>query len=238
MWYVPGYDYLNFASEDTRISCPTLQSMEKFMLPEEICPEGYTTLALHGNMNPYPDTWRMFTAAESWKKTGPVEQFYDATDAASLANRIGMAEGVYYRDVIERQRRGRPATEDSERRCCGGYLVWKYNDSWVSIYSAKVDYFLEPYHVYYTLRAAYAPVILSFDIGTYIYLWAVNDSTEAVSGTVKIQLYHLQQVEFRKEIVREVTLEPGKSKVVVRLDEAGIRAFRKEHILFATMDSQ
>ncbi len=140
------------------------------MLPEEICPEGYTTLAQHGNMNPYPETWRMFTAAESWKKTGPVEQFYDATDGASLANRIGMAEGVYYGDVIERQRRGRPANEESERRCCGGYLVWKYNDSWVSIYSAKVDYFLEPYHVYYTLRAAYAPVILSFDIDTYIYL--------------------------------------------------------------------
>lgn len=233
MWYVPGYDYLNFASEDTRISCPSLQSMEEFMLPEEICPEGYTTLALHGNMNPYPDTWRMFTAAESWKKTGPVEQFYDATDAASLANRIGMAEGVYYRDVIERQRRGRPATEKSYRRCCGGYLVWKYNDSWVSIYSAKVDYFLEPYHVYYTLRAAFAPVMLSFDMGTYLYLWAVNDSTLPVSGTVKIQLYHLQHNEFRKEIVREVTLEPGKSKVVVRLDEAGIRAFRKEHILFA-----
>ncbi len=235
MWYVPGYDYLNFASEDTRIACPTLNSMEKFMLPEEICPKGYTTLALHGNVNPYPETWRMFTAAESWKKTGPVEQFYDATDAASLANRIGMAEGVYYRDVVERQRRGRPAEENSDRRCCGGYIVWKYNDSWVSIYSAKVDYFLEPYHVYYTLRAAYAPVILSFDIGTYIYLWAVNDSTKPISGTVKIQLYHLQACEFRKEIVREITLAPGKSMVVVRMDEAGIRAFRREHVMFAEL---
>jgi hypothetical protein len=238
MWYVPGYDYLNFASEDTRISCPTLNSMEKFMLPEEICPVGYTTIALHGNENPYPDTWRMFTAAESWKKTGPVEQFYDANDAASLANRIGMAEGVYYRDIIERQRRGRPAEENSDRRCCGGYLVWKYNDSWVSIYSAKVDYFLEPYHVYYTLRNAYAPVLLSFDIGIYIYLWAVNDSARPISGTVKIQLYHLQNCEFRKEIIREITVEPGKSKVVVRLDEAGIRAFRKEHILFAEMKDE
>ena len=235
MWFVPGYDYLNFASEDTRISCPTLNSMEKFMLPEEICPEGYTTLALHGNENPYPETWRIYTAAESWKKTGPVEQLYDATDAASLANRIGMAEGIYYRDVVERQRCGRPATEDSDRRCCGGYIVWKYNDSWVSIYSAKVDYFLEPYHVYYTLRAAYAPVILSFDIGTCIYLWAVNDSTNPIAGTVRIQLYHLQLCEFRKEVVREISVAPGKSMVVVRLDEAGIRAFRKEHILFAEL---
>ena len=235
MWYVPGYDYLNFASEDTRISCPTLRSMEKFMLPEEIFPEGYSTLFLSGNKYPYPETWLPYTASTSWKKTGPVEEFYDATDAASLVNRIGMAEGVYYRDVIERQRRGRPATEESDRRCCGGYLVWKYNESWPEIYSAKVDYFLEPYHVYYTLRAAYAPVILSFDIGTYIYLWVVNDSTKPVGGTVKIQLYHLEFYEFRKEIVREVNVLPGKSQVVVRLDQAGIRAFRKEHILFAEL---
>lgn len=233
MWFVPGYDYLNFASEDTRISCPTLQSMEKFMLPEEIFPKGYSTISLHGNKYPFPETWLPYTAAEAWKKTGPVEQFYDATDAASLVNRIGMAEGVYYRDVIERQRRGRPATEKSERRCCGGYIVWKYNDSWPEIYSGKVDYFLEPYHIYYTLRAAYAPVILSFDIDTLIHLWAVNDSTQPVSGTVKIQLYHLEQCVFRKEIIREITVEPGKSKVVVELDEAGIRAFRREHLLFA-----
>lgn len=238
MWFVPGFDYLNFASEDTRIACPTLPSMEQFMLPEEICPEGYTTIALHGNKYPFPLTWLPYTTSESWKKTGPVEQLFDATDAASLVNRIGMAESIYYRDVVERQRRGRPAKEDSERRCCGGYLVWKYNDSWPEIYSAKVDYFLEPYHVYYTLKQAYAPVILSFDFDSYLYLWAVNDSTKTVSGTVKIQLYHLEQCEFRKEIVRDITLAPGKSKVVVRLDEAGIRAFRKEHILFAEWKNQ
>jgi len=235
MWYVPGYDYLNFASEDTRISCPTLRSMEKFMLPEEIFPKGYSTVAINSNKYPYPITWLPYTASESWKKTGPVEEFYDATDAASLANRIGMAEGVYYRDVVERQRRGRPATEESDRRCCGGYLVWKFNESWPEIYSAKVDYFLEPYHAYYTLRDVYAPVILSFDIGTYIYLWVVNDSTKPVEGTVRIQLYHLELCEFRKEITKKITVLPGKSQVVVRLDQAGIRAFRKENILFAEL---
>ena len=205
------------------------------MLPEEIFPEGYTSIALHGNIHPYPKTWLAFTAAESWKKTGPVEQLYDATDAASLVNRIGIAEGLYYQDTVERQRRGRPATEPGDRRSCAGYIVWKYNDSWVSIYSAKVDYFLEPYHAYYFLKRAYAPVMLSFDIDSYIWLWAVNDSTKPVSGTVRIQLYHLELCEFRKEIVRDITVPPGTSRVVVRLDEAGIRAFRKEHILFATL---
>jgi hypothetical protein len=155
-----------------------------------------------------------------------------------LVYRLGMAEGLYYQDTVERQRRGRPAGDQSERRCCGGYIVWKYNDSWPQVYSAKVDFFLEPYHAYYALRRAYAPVMLSFDIGTFICLWVVNDSAQTVSGTVRIQLYHLEQNEFRKEILRTVTVAPGKSKVVVRLDQAGIRAFRKEHILFATMSDK
>jgi beta-galactosidase/beta-glucuronidase len=235
LWFVPGYDYLNFASEDTRIAAPPLRSLQRFMAPEDLWPAGYSTLAVPGNRYPYPKQWLRYTTGESWKKTGPVEQFYDATDAASLVYRLGMAEALYYQDVVERQRRGRAATDASDKRRCGGYLAWKFNDSWPQIYSGKVDYFLEPYHAYYALRRAYAPVMLSFDIGTYIYLWAVNDAREPISGTVKIQLYHLEKNEFRKEILREVTLTPGQSAVVVRLDQAGIRAFRREHILFATL---
>jgi len=235
MWYVPGYDYLNFASEDTRISAPPLHSLKRFMPPEDLWPEGYSTLYLHGNRYPFPETWMPYTCAESWKKTGPVEQFYDATDAAGLVHRLGMAESLYYQDTVERQRRGRPATEPSERRCCGGYIVWKYNDSWPQVYSAKVDYFLEPKHVYYALRRAFAPVMLSFDIDTFITLWAINDSQKPVTGTIKIQLYHVEDCEFRKEIVQDVSVAQGRSKVVVQLDKAGIRAFRKEHILFATL---
>jgi beta-galactosidase/beta-glucuronidase len=238
MWFVPGYDYLNFASEDTRIATPVVHSLKRFIKPEHLWTEGYSTLYLHGDKYPFPKAWLPYTTGESWKKTGPVEQFYDATDLAGLVYRIGMAEGLYYQDIVERQRRGRPAEEASDRRCCGGYIVWKFNDSWPQIYSAKVDFFLEPYHAYYALRRAFAPVLLSFDIGTFIYLWVVNDSTETVTGTVKIQLYHLERCEFRKQIVRDVTVPPGKSKVLVRLDQAGIRAFRKEHILFATLSDK
>jgi hypothetical protein len=235
MWFVPGYDYLNFASEDTRIAAPALHSLKRFMAPEDLWPGGYSTLALHGNKYPYPGTWLRYTTGESWRKTGPVEQFYDAADAAALVFRLGMAEALYYQDTVERQRRGREAADPADRRRCGGYIVWKYNDSWPQVYSAKVDYFLEPYHAYYALRRAYAPVLLSFEIGTYIYLWAVNDSREPVTGTVKVRLLHLGRNEFRTQVVREVTVAPGKSVVVVRLDQAGIRAFRREHILFAVL---
>jgi hypothetical protein len=238
MWFVPGYDFLNFASEDTRIAAPPLHSIKRFMAPEDIWPSDYSPIYKHGNIYPYPKTWLRYTTGSSWKKTGPVELFYDATDAASLVFRLGMAEALYYQDVIERQRRGRYATDTSGDRRCGGYLVWKFNDSWPQIYSGKVDYFLEPYHIYYTLRRAYAPVMLSFDKEVYIYLWVVNDTPRTITGTVRIQLFHLDRNVIRKEIVREVSIGPGRSKVIVRLDEAGIASFRKEHILYASLTDQ
>jgi hypothetical protein len=235
IWFVPGYDYLNFAAEDTRIAAPVLHSLRRFMKPEDLWPAGYTTLYLPGERNPYPRTWLAYTASESWKKTGPVEQFYDADDAAGLVHRLGMAESLYYQDTIERQRRGRDAADPSDRRRSGGYIVWKFNDSWPQIYSGKVDYFLEPYHAYYAIRRAYQPVLLSFDIGTYIHLWVVNDSRETVVGTLSVQLFHLGKNEVRKQIERPVNVPPGKSVAAVRLDEAGIGAFRREHILFASL---
>lgn len=237
-WFVPGYDYLTFASEDTRIAAPTLPSLKRFMAPEDLWPAGYSTLLLKGNTCPYPKTWLKYTTNESWRKTGPVEQFYDATNPAEMVYRLGMADSLYYRDTIERQRRGREATDLTGHRRSGGYLAWKFADSWPQIFSAKVDYFLEPYHVYYALRRAFQPVLLSFEIGTYIYLWAVNDSPEPVSGTVKIQLLHLESNEIHREIIREVTVASGQSVVVVRLDQAGIASFRREHILTATLISK
>lgn len=235
LWYVPGYDYLNFASEDTRIAAPVLATVKRMMHPAEVWPAGYSALFQPGTVYPFPPEWLKYTTSYSWKKTGPIEQYYDATDAASLVHRLGMAESQYYTETVERQRRGRAADDPNDRRRCGGYLVWKFNDSWPQIYSGKVDYFLEPYHSYYGLRRAFAPVMLSVEIGPYVWVWAVNDSPAPVSGTISIELFHLEQNQVRKTITRPVQLTPGRSQVVVRLDQAGIGSFRREHILSATL---
>ena len=235
MWFVPGYDYLNFASEDTRIAAPVLHSLRRMMRPADLWPADYSPVSIPGDSYPFPKTWLEYTASQGWKKTGPVEQFYDATDPASLVYRLGMAESLYYRDTIERQRRGRAVDDPSDQRRCGGYLVWKFNDSWPQIYSGKVDYFLEPYHAYYAIRDAFAPVLLSFEIGSYIWLWAVNDSPAPVTGTVRIQLFNIAQNRYRHEFERELSLAPDRSAVVERLDQAGIGSFRRDHVLVATL---
>ncbi len=239
MWYVPGYEYLNFVSEDTRIAAPPLHSLKRFFAPEDLWPASYSPVYTHGNRYPWPESWMAYTTSQSWRKTGPVEQFYDATGPGELVYRLGMAAGQYYRETIERQRRGRAvmtsAGTGSDRRACGGYLVWKYNDSWPEIYSGKVDYFLEPIIPYYAIRRAYAPVLLSFDVGTFTWLWLVNDTRDPVIGDVTVQLFHLGENEVKRTITRPVRASPGHSVEIVRLDRAGIGTFHLDHILYARL---
>jgi hypothetical protein len=205
------------------------------MVEEDIWPEGYTPARQNGDPYPFPRTWMNYSTASSFRKTGPVEQFYTATDALSLIHNVGMAEAIYYRDVIERQRRGRPASDPDGNRRCGGYLVWKFNDSWPQIYSAKVDYFQEPLHTYYTLKRSYRPVMLSFDMSSYITLWAVNDSREIVQGTVTFKLFHIGRNKLTSERSVPVEIAPGESKVLIDLYKAGIASFRLEHVLYAEL---
>jgi beta-mannosidase len=235
MWHVPGYDYLNFASEDTRICAPSYRSLKRFFAPADLWPEGYSSLWKHGDIYPWPDTWTKYTSSIGWKKTGPFEHYYDPQNAAENVYRLGMAEAEYYRDTIERQRRGRPAEEQSERRACGGYIVWKYNESWPQIYSAKLDYWGEPYLPFYAIKRAYEPLMLSIDVDTYVWLWVVNDTTRPVEGTATVRLVDPVSGEVPRQASCPVQVGPGQSKALVRLDQAGIGMFRREHVIFAEL---
>jgi beta-mannosidase len=219
--FIHGYDYLVFASEDTRISAPAVQSLTRFMNKEDIYPADYTPLRTPKNRLPWPVTWQSYTSTQSERKTGPVEEFYDATDPESLVYQIGMAAGQYYRDTIERQRRGRPATDLSCQRRCGGYLIWKLNDSWPQIYSAKVDYFLEPYIDYYSIRRSYSPVLVSFDIDSSIYVWVVNDTPNDINGQLTVQAYHMVTGSVTASLSVPVSVSAGNSVVAQELTSFG-----------------
>ncbi|OPZ10487.1 MAG: hypothetical protein BWZ10_02371 [candidate division BRC1 bacterium ADurb.BinA364] len=235
IWFVPGYDYLVFASEDTRISAPPMHSLKRFIAPEHLWPEEHSPLWTHGKILPWPDSWMNYTTSQSWKKCGPIETLHDAVDAESLVYRLGMGAALYYQDVVERQRRGRSADDPSAERRCGGYLAWKYNDSWPEIYSAKVDYFLEPYLAYYALKRAYAPLLLSFESGSRIWLWAVNDGVRPIEGTVKIDVFQIEKNEIIASIAKSIRVEPDQSVIVSRLDRDGIGTFWRECVLFASL---
>jgi hypothetical protein len=61
---------------------------------------------------------------------------------------------------------------------------------------------------------------------------------QPVEGTATIRLFHIGDNVVKKKIIRPVVVPPGCSRVIVRLDEAGIGTFRREHMLQADLQDQ
>jgi beta-mannosidase len=231
--FVPGYKFPNFVSEDTRISAPPLKAIKRFFRKEDIWPAKYNPVFTHESEYIWPEEWNNYTAFFGWKKTGPIEKFYDVTDAQSLIYRLGAAEALYYKELIEKQRRGRPSYSKDDCRLSNGYLYWKLNDSWPQIYSSKIGYFLETYITYYVIKRAYEPVMISFDVTDHINCWIVNDSIKKIEGFLKIKLFNLENNSTKKELICSIKVDPGKSNMITRLEEFG--QFTKTHILYAEL---
>ncbi len=115
-----------------------------------------------------------------------------------------------------------------------GCIFWRLNDTWPQIHASAIDYFLEPKMVYYSLKRAYEPVQLSFDIGDNIFLWIVNDSPKMVQGEVVFQLFDpIHKNEVVKERRKEVSVQAGESRIAFNLDELGMIV--RKNMLFAFM---
>ena len=99
-----------------------------------------------------------------------------------------------------------------------------------------LDYDLEPFMPYYAIKRAYEPVLLTFDIQNFIYLWLVNDSPLVVEGTVTVQLFNPNRNQVIKEMRRDVCVQPGESSLVTDLNEFG--QFLRENILYAFLTDQ
>jgi len=216
--YVPGINYPMMFSENTRIAPPSLRSMQRFMTDEEIFPEGFYPSARPGRLKLVPETWEARSADRMTEKFGPLESFYDATNAEELICYTAAARALQLRQSIERCRRGRPTWE---RECrCFGHMVWKLNDTWPQIYTAIIDYYLEPYLPYYALKRAYAPVLLSFDKEDHITLWLTNDTPQTITGKLYYGTFHLQTQQHVEHCI-EVDVPPFVSAVVADYSEFG-----------------
>ncbi len=218
-WFVPGGDYPNFVSENLRVALPAAHSMKKYLKTEED-PAADSFQFKPGDF-PWPDEWNYLTSADAWDKIPEVERYYDAGDFRSLIYRFGAAAGDYLRDSVERYRRGKQVYEAFGKRHCMGHLVWKLNSTRPHLYSSVLDYFLEPYIPYYRLKAAYEPVLVSFEIRDRIYAWVINDSAQTVTGKLEISLFDTKANQTVKSFTQPVRALPGESVLVSGLDEFG-----------------
>jgi len=105
-------------------------------------------------------------------------------DSTLWLSQIQQADGVL--TGVENWRRDWPNST--------GSLVWQYNDCWPSVSWSMVDYYGRPKALYYRLRHAYAPVMLSgitdhkLDTAE---LWICNDRRNSLRGRLDWKLMRL-----------------------------------------------
>ncbi len=237
IWYVPGNMYPTFLSENCRVSTPALRTMKVMMKPEDLWPEGYTGLQRKNSPYPWPEAWNQYNSNFGYVKLGEIERFYDGEDLESMLYRIGWGHGYYLRSRVERYRRGYPSELGPRKeRITKGHLLWKFNNSSNHIFFGVIDYFGEPYIPYYSLKRAYAPLLLSFDVGNFIHLWMTNDTTKRVSGKVHVELFDPLVNQRVKSLEEPFQAEPDESKPLCNLNR--FLQFKNNCILYAWAEDE
>ena len=219
-----------FASEVGRVSAPSMASMRRFLLEEDIWPDKHSAAVKIPGKPSWPDMWQYRSVGGSWDKIGPIEEFCEPQSAEELIRVLGTAHGEYLGRRIERERRGVPDGFPDGHRRCWGNTIWRLNDSWPIIYWSAIDYYLEPKIAYYFLRRAYSPILISFEISPdSISLWIVNDSGEPSEGTLVVKKMRFDGT-VRGEISKDVNIKPGDSKRCPELGGFGLINLRNEFL--------
>lgn len=233
MWrYIPGVDYPVAITEQMRASAPAIKSMKRFIPADKLWPDDYVDSTTYSkrNLKLLPDAWMYRAGGMLSKKSGNVEQFYDAETPEELIYKYAAAHAMAFKYGIEHSRMGRPSGAECER-ISNCHMVWKLSDTWPLIYSAIIDYYLEPFIPYYEVKRGYSPVLVCFDIRDSINLWLVNDSAYDVRGTVEFGIFSPAQNRFLKFHNVEAHMESGCSGEIQNFDYLG--EFPRENILYA-----
>ncbi len=231
--YMPGEENAVMFTEDIRTFPPQMKSLQRFIKGEDLWPEGYADITSFGVVKPMPPAWARRIQNFAEQKFGPIEQYYDATDAESLVYKFAAAAGSSYYQTIANCRQGKPFYESANERGCNGYLLWKLNNTWPSFYCGIIDYYGETYIPYFSVKRAFRPMLLHFDVKDHIYLWGVNDTAGDVAGLLTIRQFRMMKNGVVKERACPVAIPSGESRILVNLDSFGF--IRKDSVLHASL---
>lgn len=262
-WFVRGCLHPVILTENARWSPPQIRTLKRYIPePHVFWPEGFRSRIAHRRAAPsgpgspskglnndgfvdsrdihedglLPPSWQLLgkDGNVTNRRAGPIQAFYDTGDSPEgLIHRIGSAHALFMRREIERLRQGRPAHQAHLPRRTQGHYWWRLNGTWPLIESELIDYLLEPKMAYYATRRAQAPILLSFEFGDRIHLWATNDTPNAVEGTVEVRLQPMGGGAPAQTLRRLTTIPAGESVVVCNLDSFGM--FRRELAIVATL---
>ena len=230
-WFVPGSEMPIFHTENLRVSLPPVRSLERYVGRENLWPEGYDGKVTHDHRDPWPVEWNHVTSTMSWRKIPPIEHYYDPRNVDELIYNFGWAHGEFLRKSVESYRRGKSWRNPFDERKCLGHLVWKLFATWPHLYGNVLDYYLEPGIAYYAMKRAYSPLLVSFEVSDFIFVWLTNDSPCDFEGKIHIQLFEPMENKVLMETDVWTRVRAGKSELVGNLTEFG--QFDRQNLLYA-----
>jgi beta-galactosidase/beta-glucuronidase len=195
--------------------------------------EGYNTLWMPNKKDVVPSTWKKLIVRPFGNDIRNDEKFYDAASPEMLLYRLGAAGEWFVRSLVEKSRRGK--VNRGSRNVSKGTIIWKFNESWPFMGHGIVDYELEPNSVYYHLKRAYQPLLLSFEKDNSIRLWLTNDTIKDLDCTVSFRLHDPLKSETVYEKVVSASIKANSSDMVCELEQ--LRYVPRNFILFSALHS-
>ncbi len=183
-----------------------MRSLKKFISQENLWPIN-DVWEHHVQDNPYNSLPETFVQVQ-YKCASKL--FHEPKDAADFVKVAGTFHAEYLYAEFQHHRRRQPVNS--------GALIWMLNDCWPCASWSIIDYYGLPKQVYYYLKRACRPVVLSFRKvkGGYD-LYLTHNLTEELSGEVTIYRENVETGE--SEILENKQTGVGRhsSEVIVRV---------------------
>ncbi len=177
MWHsgtsykVMAEDNCRFISEFGRQGVPCLDTLKRFIPEDKLWPPDNEVWAYHsGSLDGFDNK-----AKE--KLASCIMEFGEPHNLEEYISLTQLAQAESFKFAIEHFRR--------RKYDCGGCISWKFVDTWPSICCSLVDYYLNPKMVYYYVKKASSPILISFkEEKDGVSLWLINDTYESVKGNL------------------------------------------------------
>jgi len=188
-----------------------MRSLKKFVSKDKLWPlnEVWEHHVQDNPYNPLPETF-----VQVQEKCAS-DLFHKPDSAADFVKVAGTFHAEYLYAEFQHHRRRQPDNN--------GALIWMLNDCWPCASWSIIDYYGLPKQVYYTLKNAAKPVVLSFRKvrGGYD-VYVTHNLAKGLTGSVKVQIQTVDGSKTKHLKCQKASIAPYTSKVVMHIPNKNI----------------
>jgi beta-mannosidase len=213
-----------FMSEFGLHGPPQMRSLRKFMPADKLWPLN-EVWEYHVQDNPYNSLAETFVEVQH-KSASTL--FHSPDSASEFIKVAGTFHAEYLYDEFLHHRRRLPENT--------GALIWMLNDCWPCASWSIIDYYGLPKQVYYALKRACSPVVVSFrqiDKGWEVYI--THNLPNSIKGKLTVQLQTVDGTVVKKFACKNINLSPRASAAVMQISAKDV-PHQKNSYFFAELD--